>query len=78
MPTHEQHVLYGRIGGYTTAAKGKTNTLPARQAFDARFEKEVDPEGVLSPPERAKRALAARKAHFARLAMRSAEVRRNA
>ena len=37
-------------------ALGRTNTEPARRAFLARFEAEVDPEGRLPAEERAKRA----------------------
>jgi len=41
-----------------------------------RFEREVDPDGVLAPAERALRAESARKAHFARMAAKSLRVRR--
>lgn len=41
-----------------------------------RFEREVDPEGRLSVEERQRRATAARKAYFTRLALRSAQARR--
>jgi hypothetical protein len=41
-----------------------------------RFERQVDPDGVLSPEERARRAGHARKAYFTRLALRSAQARR--
>ena len=53
-------------------------TAPARRAFDERFEREVDPGGVLPPAERARRAGHARKAHFLRLALKSAQSRRKA
>ncbi|MGY1695450.1 transposase [Geodermatophilus sp. SYSU D00814] len=39
-------------------------------------EREVDPDGVLSPAERARRAGHARTAYFTRLALRSAQARR--
>ncbi len=42
------------------------------------FERQVDPDGVLPPDERARRARHARKAYFARLALRSAQARRKA
>jgi hypothetical protein len=45
-------------------------------AADQRFEKLVDPEGILDPLERAKRAENARKAHYLRMARKSAEKRR--
>jgi hypothetical protein len=51
-------------------------TAPARRAAEARFERLVDPDGVLDPHERALRAEAARRAHFLRMAAKSAAVRR--
>ncbi|GAA4482341.1 hypothetical protein GCM10023094_32080 [Rhodococcus olei] len=53
-------------------------TAKARRAAEARFERQVDPDGRLSPQERAIRAQHARKAHFARLALKSAQARRRA
>lgn len=40
-----------------------------------KFEQQVDPDGTLTPTERAKRAESARKAHFQRLAFKSAKAR---
>jgi len=51
-------------------------TDAARQAFRDKFAQQVDPDGVLSPEERARRAESARKAHYARLAFESAKARR--
>ena len=51
------------------------HTAPARTAFLTRFEREVDPAGVLDPRERARRAEHARKAYFLRLALASAHAR---
>ena len=69
--------LYGRIGGLRLAAthEPKEYTAAARRVFAESFEHQVDPEGVLPPEERARRALAAKKAHMASLAYRSAVVR---
>ena len=54
-----------------------TRTAPARRAFIVdRFEREVDPDGSLSPAERARRAAHARKAYFVGLALKSARARR--
>jgi hypothetical protein len=53
-------------------------TAPARAAFERRFLLAVDPDGVLLPEERARRAEHKRKAYFARLALLSAQARRNA
>jgi hypothetical protein len=51
-------------------------TLPGRIAMFEKFERQVDPEGKLPPRERAIRAEHARKAHYKRMALKSAEVRR--
>ena len=51
-------------------------TANGRAAFLDRFEREVDPENVLPPAERARRAEHAKQAYFARLALRSAKSRR--
>lgn len=40
----------------------RETTKPARDAFMARFEREVDPDGRLSEAERRRRAEAAKKA----------------
>ena len=65
--------LRGRIGAYRLHAchDPRETTAAARQAFLARFETEVDPAGVLPPAERQRRALSARRAYFARLALKS-------
>lgn len=73
--TPTERSIRARIGAYSLHAQGRTNTGPARDAFMARFEREVDPDGVLPPRERAKRAKAARSAYFARLALKSARKR---
>lgn len=67
-----------RIGGLARSAKydGREVTAKARAAFYEQFEDEVDPDRTLEPEERARRAAAARKAHFARLAYLSAKARR--
>jgi hypothetical protein len=70
-----ERTLRARIGAYSLHAAGKTNTGPCRKAFMARFDREVDPEGVLPQAERHKRAEAAKKLYFARLALKSAQAR---
>jgi hypothetical protein len=52
-----------------------SRTAGARAKFLSRFEDEVDPDRVLSPEERARRAEHARKAYFAKLALASARAR---
>lgn len=51
-------------------------TANARAAFQDRFAKQVDPDGVLPEAERRRRAEAARKAYYASLAAKSAKARR--
>jgi hypothetical protein len=66
---HAAHIKWSRHDA-------KEGTLAARMAFQKRFEREVDPEGVLPLEERLRRAEHAKKAYFLSLARRSAEARR--
>jgi hypothetical protein len=50
-------------------------TTKGRAAFLSRFDSEVDPEGVLNPAERSRRAEHAKKAYFLTLAAKSAKAR---
>jgi len=70
--------LRGRLGAHALHATHdpKETTEPARRAFLARFEKQVDPDGVLDPQERARRAEMAKRAHMLRLSMKSAKARK--
>lgn len=52
------------------------STAAARAAFLSRFEREADPEGVLEPAERTRRAEHLRKAYFAGLSLKAAQARR--
>lgn len=80
MLTSTDRVLRARLGAYALHAQrdGRETTAAARIAFLARFESQVDPDGVLDPDERRRRAEFARRAHFARMAIRSAQARRKA
>lgn len=67
-----------RLGAHESWARTTdraARTRPAREAFLARFEREVDPNGELLPSERARRAEHARRAHMQRLAAASARSR---
>jgi hypothetical protein len=73
--------LRGRIGALRLHATHdpRETTSAARATFLARFERDVDPEGLLPEGERRRRAEYARKAHFATLALKPARTRsRNA
>ena len=78
--TPEQRVLRSRMGAYRLHATHdpRETTKKARAAFATRFEREVDPNLVLDPGERARRAEAARRAYFTDLALRSSRARRRA
>jgi hypothetical protein len=73
-------ILRSRMGAYRLHAThdARETTKAAREAFANKFEHEVDPDGVLSPVERARRAKMARKAYFTRLSYLSAKARRDA
>ena len=76
--TPEQRVLRARMAAYRLHATHdpRETTRKAREAFAGRFEREVDPDGVLPPAERARRAEATRRAYFTGLALRSSRARR--
>ncbi len=69
-----------RLGGLTMAATHDPMkyTAKARKAFAASFLEQVDPDGSLrkkNPKEAQRRAEAARKLHYARLAFKSVQAR---
>lgn len=64
-----QRKLVASLGGLTTSARHDTraNTAAARAAFADSWMRKADPDGVLPEGERARRAEALRRAHFARI-----------
>jgi hypothetical protein len=69
-----------RLGGLALAAKHDPMeyTAKARQVFKDKFQDQVDPDGSLrktNPKEARRRAEAARKLHYARLAYASVKAR---
>ena len=76
--TPEQRSLRASIAANTRWAKEdpKAGTHKARAGFEARFEREVDPDGTLDPVERKRRARAAMRAHMQRLALASSRARK--
>lgn len=74
--TPAQRSLRARMAVHRSWAKTSDRTkrtAPARRGLDARFEREVDPDGTLPPDERAVRAASARKAYYAELALKSSK-----
>ena len=70
--------LRGRLGAYSQHSRHSPidTTAAARAAFLSKFELEVDPDKVLPEAERQRRAGAAKKAYFTRLALKSVQARR--
>jgi hypothetical protein len=60
---------------WANTADPSARTAPARHAAMSRFERQVDPEGVLAPAERHRRAESARKAFYVAMTYKSARVR---
>ncbi len=78
-PSPSERALRARLAAHSLHAQvadPAAHTAPARRVFMDRFEREVDPEGVLPAEERLRRAEHARKAYFLRLALASAKARR--
>ena len=78
MVSPEERSARARIAAYTKHAKHNPaeTCRVAREAFDRRFLDEVDPDRTLPEDERNRRATYARKAYYARLALKSAQARR--
>lgn len=77
--TPEERRLRAKLGAHISwanTADPAERTAKARRAFEARFEKEADPDGVLPPEERARRAKHLRDAFYTRIQLKSAETRR--
>jgi hypothetical protein len=75
-----QKVMRARMGAFAQQRAHNTQdtTAAAREAGPASIgwhERQVDPDGVLEPAERRRRAEAHKKEHFARLAFKSARSR---
>ena len=77
--TPAQRSLRARLAAHVSwanTADRAARTAAARKAALDRFERQVDPDGVLPAEERIRRAAHARQAHFIRMALRSAQARR--
>lgn len=76
--SRSERKLRARAAAHTMHARNdvQATTKAGRDAFLARFEREVDPDETLDLTERSRRAEHARRAHFAALALKSATARR--
>lgn len=76
-----ERTLAARAAAYTRWSQTVDRTAatePMRKGFLAKYEAQVDPDGVLAPKERTRRAEMARKAFMADIARRSVASRRKA
>jgi hypothetical protein len=76
--TPAQRSLLAQAAAHASWAKTTdraARTEPARRAALARFERQVDPDGVLEPLERQRLAQSARRSYFRYLALRSSRAR---
>jgi hypothetical protein len=78
MLTPTQRTLRARAAAYALHAQGGTSTKAGTTAFLARFEKQVDPDCILRPEERARRATFARKSYMAVLALKASRAKTRA
>ncbi len=75
--TAEQRRLSAQIAANTRWSREDPtlNAVRGQEGLTRRFEREVDPDNVLDPAERARRVECARRAHFGRLALASSSAR---
>jgi hypothetical protein len=74
--TPAERTLRARAAALVMHSRGLTNTAAATAAQLGRFEREVDPDGILPPDERAKRAAQARRAAMSKLSLKASQARR--
>jgi hypothetical protein len=77
--TPEERALRARIAAaerWGRTLDRTAATAPARQGMRSKFEQLADPDGVLPPHERARRADQLQHAHMLRMALASARARR--
>jgi hypothetical protein len=67
--------MRSRVAAYALHAQGGTSTHAASMAFLSRFDREVDPDGLLTPEERTRRAAWARKSYMTSLALKASKKR---
>ena len=67
----------GKAGGLTTVARHGPDAIAARarEGLWRKFEREADPDGVLSQEERHRRALLVQRLFYTKLSLKSAAAR---
>jgi hypothetical protein len=64
-----------RLGGLTRALRSGGSNEHLLKGLEAKFLREVDPDGVLTPQERERRARIAKKLFYTRIQIKSAQAR---
>jgi hypothetical protein len=62
---------------WANTSNPSARTQPGRDAANARFEREVDPDGVLPEAERLRRTEHARRSHMLKMSLKASRARRN-
>lgn len=78
-PDPQRRRQIARYGAHVSWARTPVRAermAPANAAREAKWEREVDPGGVMSPDDRRKAAASARKAYYLDLARKGVEARR--
>ena len=72
------HAQRGRLGAHIAHSRNdlRAMTSAARGAFLSSFERQADPDGILPVAERLRRAEHLKRAHFLRMALKSAATRK--
>ena len=73
--TASERSTRARAAAYALHAMGGTTTKAATAAFLDKFEREVDPAGILPPAERVRRAGFARRSYMAALSLKASRAR---
>ncbi len=81
--TPEQRSIRARLAAHARWAKASPDDAratgeAAQRGLIERFAREIDPDGLLDPEDRYRRAKHARNAHMARLALKSSQARSKA
>jgi hypothetical protein len=75
-PTTAQRRLWGRRGALILHGSGKTSVAAAHEALRLKWQRLADPDGVLPPEVRERRAGQLRRAHMIALSLAAADARR--
>lgn len=70
------HAQAASLTYWSTVPNRTAATQPLRDGFVRKLERQVDPDGVLEPQERARRVEMARRAHLANASRLAAKARR--